>query len=88
MADEKITVRIPYDKTFYTSDALNPIHGNIAIIRKLRNEGIPVDGGIEIRGVTSGRLTMWNEHRDGQRFLIYEWSPIPGENDNRFDPDL
>lgn len=52
-----------------------PIHMNVSVFKKLRDAGIPVDGGIELRGVTHGSLKMWNENRDGKRFCIYEWTP-------------
>lgn len=81
-----ITVKIDYAKTLLV--ITNPIFANISVIRELRNHGIPVDGGIEIRGVTSGRLAMWNEYVDGRRFLVYEWTEIKGETDNLYDPDL
>ena len=40
----------------------------------LHDAGIPVDGGIDMRGVTHGRLTCFNEtHPEKGRVCVYEW---------------
>jgi hypothetical protein len=58
---------------FWTIFGGQPIHMNVSVFKTLRDAGIPVDGGIELRGVTHGTLKMWNENRNGKRFCIYEW---------------
>ena len=51
-----------------------PVHMNISVFKTLRNAGIPVDGGIDMRGVTHGRLTCFNEtHPEKGRVCVYEW---------------
>lgn len=74
-----VRVEIPFHK-FWSLARMQPIHMNISVLKTLRNAGVPVDGGIELRGVTHGRLTCWNDtDLDGNRVCIYEWEPIPGE---------
>ena len=51
-----IRVEIPYSK-FWDMAKHQPVHMNISVFKTLRNAGIPVDGGIDMRGVTHGRLT-------------------------------
>lgn len=53
-----------------------PVHQHIYVGKTLRTAGIPItDGGLELQGVEHGRLTMFNEIRNGKRFCIYEWVP-------------
>lgn len=72
-----IKVEIDHSK-FWNLFNGQPIHMNVSVFKTLRDAGIPVDGGIEFRGVTNGSIRMWNETRAGKRFCIYEW--IPGED--------
>jgi hypothetical protein len=76
-----VVVRIPHDK-FYNLAKGHPIHHNISVIKELRDKGVPVDGGLELRGVTAGRLSMWNEYERGVgRVCVYEWTP-PDEDED------
>jgi hypothetical protein len=69
-------VRVVIDHAkFWSLAAMHPVHMNIRVLTELRAAGIPVDGGLELRGVTHGRLTMFNEKRDGKRHCVYEWTP-------------
>lgn len=52
------------------------VYMNIRIIKELQDAGIPAEGGVEFRGVTSGKLVHWNEQRNGKRYLVYEWHPV------------
>lgn len=54
---------------------MHPINHNIAVLNELRKAGIPVDGGVELRGVLHGRMTMFNERREGSLLHVYEWAP-------------
>jgi hypothetical protein len=68
-----IRVEIPYSK-FWDMAKHQPVHMNISVFKALRNAGIPVDGGIDMRGVTHGRLTCFNEmHPEKGRVCVYEW---------------
>lgn len=69
-----IKVEIDHSK-FWTLACGQPIHMNVSVFAELRKHGIPVEGGVEFRGVTAGRISMWNEMRNGKRFCIYEWTP-------------
>ena len=69
-----IKVEIDHGK-FWNLFGGQPIHMNVSVFKTLREAGIPVDGGIEFRGVTNGSIRMWNETRAGKRFCIYEWTP-------------
>lgn len=69
-----IRVEIDHSK-FWTLAGGQPIHMNVSVFAELRKHGIPVEGGVEFRGVTAGRISMWNEMRSGKRFCIYEWTP-------------
>lgn len=68
-----IRVVIPHEK-FWTIARQHPVHMNVSVFKTLRDAGIPVDGGLDLRGVTHGRLTAWNERGPtGERLCIYEW---------------
>ena len=68
-----IRVEIPYSK-FWDMAKHQPVHMNISVFKTLRNAGIPVDGGLDMRGVTHGRLTCFNEtHPEKGRVCVYEW---------------
>ena len=68
-----IRVEIPYNK-FWDLSKHHPVHMNISVFKTLRNAGIPVDGGIDMRGVTHGRLTCYNVQDKKQgRICVYEW---------------
>lgn len=69
-----IQVEIDHSK-FWTLAGGQPIHMNVSVFAELRKHGIPVEGGVEFRAVTAGRICMWNEMRSGKRFCIYEWTP-------------
>lgn len=69
-----IRVAIDHDR-FWQLAKGHPVHHNVSVFNALRAEGIPVEGGLEFRGVLHGRISMWNEMRDGRRFCIYEWTP-------------
>lgn len=69
-----ITVRI-YESELTAQAKGHHVHMNLAVLGKLRTAGIPVDGVLELRGVTHGRLTMHNEIAEGERTLCYEWVP-------------
>lgn len=71
-----VRVTIDHGK-FWSLAKMHPVHMNISVLTELRTAGIPVDGGLELRGVTHGRLTMFNEQREGKRFCVYEWTPGP-----------
>lgn len=76
MSNKPIKVSIDHSK-FWTLASGHPCEMNVSVFKALRDAGIPVDGAIDMRGVTSGRLVMWNEIVDGQRFCVYEWTPGP-----------
>ncbi|MEO6364028.1 MAG: hypothetical protein ABIO71_12420 [Caldimonas sp.] len=38
--------------------AINPVHRFLALLRRLRDEGIPAFGSIALEGVTSGTLSI------------------------------
>lgn len=69
-----IRVEIDHSK-FWTLAGGQPIHMNVGVFAELRKHGIPVEGGVEFRAVTAGRICMWNEIRDGKRICVYEWTP-------------
>jgi hypothetical protein len=72
-----IRVEIPHAK-FWDIAKLQPVHMNISVFKTLRNAGIPVDGGIELRGVTHGRLTCYNTLNSAdERVCVYEWEKGP-----------
>lgn len=80
------TIRVAIDHAkFWRLAGEQPIHMNVSVFNELRKNGIPVDGGIEMRGVLNGRLVMFNERRDGKRFCVYEWTP--GPDSRPFDDD-
>lgn len=69
-------VRVEIDESkFWTLAREHPVHMNVSVLKALRDAGVPVEGGIELRGVKHGRLTMFNESRQGKRFNVYEWAP-------------
>lgn len=76
-----IRVEIDYDK-FWSLAKRQPVHMNVSVLKALRDAGIPADGGIELRGVERGKLTMWNERRDGKRFCVYEWVTLFSEEED------
>lgn len=47
------------------------VHANNHVIKKLKARGIPVVGGIWLRGVERGHLEMFNE---GDK-AVYRWTP-------------
>lgn len=57
-------------------DLNHDVHANIRVIKSLREAGIPAVGGIWLRGVEHGRLTMFNEGP----LAVYEW--VPGNDDD------
>ncbi len=68
-----IRVEIPYSK-FWDLSKHQPVHMNISVFKTLRDAGIPVDGGIDMRGVTHGRLTCYNvQDKEQGRVCVYEW---------------
>lgn len=67
-----IRVEIDHEKLVQLSKG-HATWANIRVIDQLKKAGIPVDGGIDLRGVTHGRLVMFNETRNGKRFCVYEW---------------
>jgi len=69
-----IRVVIPFSR-FWDISKHQPVHMNISVFKTLRDAGIPVDGGIDLRGVTHGRLVCFNEIDGGERFCVYEWTP-------------
>lgn len=69
-----IRVEIDHSK-FWTLAGGQPIHMNVSVFAELSKHGIPVEGGVEFRGVTAGRISMWNEMRNGKRICVYEWAP-------------
>ncbi len=83
-----VRVEIPYKK-FWSLARMQPVHMNISVFKALRDAGIPVDGGIELRGVTHGRLACWNDQDlDGDRICVYEWTPIAGQNAKTFEEKI
>lgn len=73
-----MTIRVEIDQAkFWTMALGHPVHMNVSVFKALRDAGIPVDGGIELRGVLHGRLVCFIEHRDGKDFSIYEWTRGP-----------
>ena len=73
-----MTIRVEIDKVkFWMLAKGHPVHMNVSVLKALRDAGIPVDGGIELRGVQHGRLVCFNELRDGKDFAIYEWTRGP-----------
>ena len=83
VAVKPIKVRIDHSK-FWTVASGHPVHMNVSVLKTLRDAGIPVEGGIEFRGVTNGSIRMWNEVENGKRFCCYEWTPGP---DTRIEED-
>lgn len=68
-------VEIPHDK-FWTAAKGQPVHMNISVFKALRDAGIPVDGGIDMRGVEHGRLVCFNrQDKTLGRVCVYEWAP-------------
>jgi hypothetical protein len=84
MTTEVIRVEIPHKK-FWDLAKHHDVHMNVSVFKTLREAGIPVDHGLELRGVTSGRLTMYNEINSGERMCVYEWQPpAPPKVDDDF----
>ena len=71
-----ITVRID-ERKFWDLAKHHDVHMNVSVFKRLRDEGIPVDGGLDLRGVTRGRLTMWNEETPDGRICVYQWQDVP-----------
>lgn len=70
-----IRVEIPYSK-FWDMSKHQPVHMNISVFKALRDAGIPVDGGIDMRGVLHGRLVCFNRQDETLgRVCVYQWSP-------------
>ena len=81
-----IRVDIEYERVVQIAKG----HGtwtNIHVIAQLKKAGIPVDGGVDLRGVLHGRLTMFNEYRAGKRFCVYEWVEGPDSHNAAFNDD-
>lgn len=53
------------------------VYENLSIFKTLRDKGIPVDGVIELRGVTHGRLTTYHKLKAGELTYVYEWEDGP-----------
>lgn len=53
------------------------VHENLSIFKTLRDHGIPVDGVLELRGVTNGQLTMHNTIKAGERVYVFDWAEGP-----------
>lgn len=66
-------VRVTFRKK-ELQDLNHDVHWNNRVITSLREAGIPVAGGIWLRGVEHGRLTMFNQGA----LAVYEW--VPGED--------
>lgn len=83
MSTNPITVRIHHNR-FWTLAGGQPVHMNISVLKALRDAGIPAEGGVEFRAVTSGRIEMWNEtDEDDDRVCVYKWTPDqPKEEDD------
>lgn len=74
------TIRVEIDHArFWDLAQGHPVHHSVAVFKELRKAGIPIKAGIELRGVESGRLSMWNAMRNGKRFCVYEWSSVEPE---------
>lgn len=71
---DKIKVEIDHAR-YWSLAAGHPVHYGVSVMKTLRGAGVPVEGGLEFQGVGSGRLSMWNEVRDGVRFCVFEWEP-------------
>jgi len=75
------TIRVEIDHArFWTTN--HPVHWHVYVSKELRDAGIPVEGGLQFQGVPYGRLTMFNIRRDGTRICVYEWEPIPDEEED------
>lgn len=74
------TIRVEIDHAKFWKLG-NPVHFHVYVGNTLRQAGIPVEGGLEMQGVSRGRLAMWNEYRNGKRICVYEWQPIDEEDD-------
>ncbi len=73
-----MTIRVEIDRSkLWTLAQGHPTHINVSVLKTLRDAGIPVDGGIELRGVLHGRLVCFNEVRDGREYRVYEWTRGP-----------
>ncbi len=70
----KFKVEIDHSK-FWKLAGQHPIHMHVAVGAELRKHGIPIEGGIEFQGIKHGRISMWNEYRNGKRWCCYEWTP-------------
>ena len=71
-------IRVEIDQAkFWSLASGHPVYMNVSVFKALRDAGIPVDGGIDMRGVLTGRLVMWNEIIRDKRYSMYEWTPGP-----------
>lgn len=74
------TIRVEIDHArFWTTN--HPVHWHVYVSKELRDAGIPVEGGLQFQSIPHGRLTMFNEWRGGKRICVYEWQPMPDEED-------
>ncbi len=69
-------IRVTFDRKAL-QDIDHDVHINNKVIKGLKDAGIPVVGGIWIRGVSSGRLEMFNEGSNA----VYQWTPGDDEDD-------
>ncbi|AEY69534.1 hypothetical protein AH2_00024 [Burkholderia phage vB_BceS_AH2] len=51
------------------------VRGNIDVLAKLRNAGIPVEGNISIQRVEHGTLEIITDRAFGD--VVYRWTPDP-----------
>ena len=63
------------DARFWSLAKGHPVHHHVSVVKALRDAGVPVLEGLEFRGVESGKLTMWNERREGKLMRMFEWTP-------------
>jgi hypothetical protein len=66
------SIRVAIDHAWLTRHK-NDVAANIAILLKLREAGVPVEGDIAIRGVRLGRLAMTSKDFFGE--VVFEWRP-------------
>lgn len=69
-----IRVEVDVDKLIDISRG-HAVWTNVNLLTMLEKEGIPVDGGIQLRGVKHGTLLMRNEIIRGRKHYVFEWTP-------------
>lgn len=69
-------IRVTFEKKSLF-DLEHNVHANNLVLTTLRKQGVPVVGGIGLRGVEHGRLATYTERGT----VVYEWTPGPDTPD-------